>query len=175
MQIVYQWETDSWSYIQAGCQWLLASRKAGLSLEQVAAIYANLDTMPVSLDSPEFQPQGNALAAFVDGHLSTYTGDTREAILEAGEMQPVTGRRTYVRGITPLVESQDQDVEVAVKWRNTMTQTQTQDPYEPIGSLGYAPVSRDARYFRVVHKMPAGSRWSDASGYQVDIEQGGFA
>jgi len=44
----------------------------------------------------------------------------------------------------------------------------------PLGFMGYAPVSFDARYYRVGVTMPEGTTWKDAFGFQVDFEVSGY-
>jgi hypothetical protein len=43
----------------------------------------------------------------------------------------------------------------------------------PLGPLGEAPFGFDTRYARVKITQPAGSTWTDAFGFQMDISVSG--
>lgn len=173
--LCFNWETERWSYVEQAADWIYGTGRAGLTLEQVSAIYTNLDTMPLSLDSVEFRASGNSLGGVVDGEAVTFTGVSKEALMTSGSLQPFSGRRTYIRGVTPLLANEDESTEVALGYRDRMTQSFTETAFAATGSLGYSPQATDARYFRVTHKIPEGARWSDAYGFQLDVSPSGYA
>ena len=172
-QICYNWETRAWSFIERGVTWIVASTTPAQTLEQVAATYPNLDTMDVSLDSPLFEAQDRALYAFHDGRLKRAGGHPLPATFETGDFQPDTGRRSFVRSVTPLVSNDNQSTIVQVGGRDVMTSGVHYGARTTIGTLGFAPVSSDHRYHRVLVRMPARAVWKDAYGLQVDYTPSG--
>ncbi len=172
-QIWYNWETDQWSHVDVPTEHLMGRNKAGLTLEEVAVIYPNLDTMDVSLDSPAFQASGPVLATFSGDELSLLTGDNLEATLETGDAQPITGYRTFVKEVTPLIENANSATQVTLGCRVTQAETVTYTAAGSIGPLGYVPFNTDSRYIRTRITIPSGEVWDNAYGFQVEYKKGG--
>lgn len=173
-QIWYNWETESWSWVDQGVDILVSTAQDGTTLEQLAVTYPDLDAMSVSLDSPIFQSQGRTMAAFSSGELMSLTGLTLEAEMTTGSLQPVTGRRTFVRGVTPLIANESEGTKVAVGSRDTMTRAYSTSMSTVVGPIGFSPQNADGRYFRLVFTVPAQQEWSDAYGYQIDHSTSGL-
>ncbi len=172
-QLWWNWETERWSYVDAALDYVVETGKSGTTLEQLSVTYPNLDTMPISLDSPEFRASGLTLGAFSGGDFVTVTGSELAAEFVTGSIQPVTGQRTYIDGVTPLIENETENSNVTLYCRETMTQSLAASDTVTIGAIGYAPFSHDARYFRVGVNIPAASSWSDAYGVQIDYRPSG--
>jgi len=113
------------------------------------------------------------LTAFVDEELAYLEGPPLEATFETASMQPVPGNRTFVRGVTPLLENEEKDTAVSIGTRDDMVSTVDFTDPATIGSLGYAALSSDGRYHRFKFIVPDGSEWGDAYGYQVDSDVSG--
>lgn len=171
--LFFNWETEAWGYIEQAADWALASGVAGTTLEQLASTYPDIDTMPISLDSPLFAARGRVLAGFFDGVLKEFTGATLAAQFGTGEFQPMPGRRVYVRAVTPLVTNDLENTTINLQGRNRQTGTLASSGDVAMGPLGFAPFSFDARYFRVNITVPAGAEWSDAYGFQLDMDVSG--
>lgn len=170
-QLWYNWETDKWGHVAQPVSWLVEGAKSGLSLEEVAAIYPNLDTMPLSLDSPEFQPSGRNLLVLKDGGLGNALGATLKATFRGGDIQPRPGQRSFVSEVTPLIEASS--VNVSLQCRERMTQTSVQSESVPMNEIGFAPFNHDARYYSVIVEVPAGVEWDNPYGYQVLAHESG--
>lgn len=171
--LYYNWETQWWSYVNLSVDCVFASGVAGLTLEQVASIYPDLDAMALSLDSPAFQARGRSLAAFVGGIQYQLSGDALEARFEGGEFQPQPGKRVFIRGVTPLLNEAAESALVTVSGKARPGASTTSEPDVAIGPAGFAPFNFDTRFSRVGISIPAGSEWSDAYGYQVDFDVSG--
>lgn len=171
--LFHNWETGDWSVVRVAVDTVFSSGRDGLTLEQVSAIYPNLDTMPVSLDSPEFKARGRSLAGFLDGHMRQFSGLSLPARFETGEFQPAPGRRTFVRAIAPIITDDNASALVSVRGRDDQRSALRGQLDVPLGSLGFAPTAFDARYFRVGVAMPEGAAWRDAFGFQMDYDVSG--
>lgn len=171
--LYYNWETQWWSYVSLAVDCVFASGIAGVTLEQVAALYPNLDAMAITLDSPTFAARGRSLAAFVGGIQYQLNGATLPASFESGEFQPRPGKRVYVRSVTPLINDQADATLVTVTGRERMGASTTSAPDVAIGPLGFAPFAYDSRFVRVGLNIPAGTTWGDAYGFQVDFDVSG--
>lgn len=168
--LYFNWETGNWSVVDLAPDCILASGRDGLSLEQVSAIYPNLDAMPVSLDSSEFVARGRSLAGFFGGELRQIEGETLSAEFETGEFQPAPGRRAFVREVTPIITDDAASALVTLRGRDDQRAALRSQADVALGAIGFAPTAFDARYFRVGIVLPAGAVWSDAAGFQIDME-----
>lgn len=172
--LYFNWETENWSFVNQSVDCLFSSGKNGLTLEQVAALYPNIDAMALSLDDAAFKSRGRAVAAFVNGSLAIMDGDSLSAEFETGEFQVTPGKRCFVTAIVPLITNADENTVVAIEGRNTQTTITTTTGEVEMGPLGFAPFNYDARYFRMRLRVPAGSNWSDAFGFQVEAKASGW-
>ena len=170
-QIWFNWETEQWGSVSQPLDWLVEGAKSGLSLEDVAAIYPNLDTMPLTLDSPEFQPSGRNLLVLQGGDLGNVLGSTLKATFRGGDIHPRPGERSFVSEVTPLIEAEN--INVRLLCRDKMTGPAMESPTSAVGPIGFAPFNHDARYYGVIIEVPAGEEWSNPYGYQVNAGRSG--
>jgi len=171
--LCHNWETGNWSVLDMAPEYIFASGRDGVTLEQVSAIYPDLDAMPISLDSPEFLARGRSLAGFFGGDLCQITGDSLPAQFETGEFQPAPGRRAFVREVTPIITDDAASARVTLRGRDDQRSILRAQADVALGSMGFAPMAFDARYFRVAVSLPAGAVWTDAFGFQMDMEVSG--
>ena len=168
-QIIYAWEHNRWTTASVPVDWLFETNEAGLSLEEVAAVYPDLDAMAISLDSPEFKARDRAFACFVNGEFGAMAGDAAEAVWETGEFQPKVGYRVSTRELRPLVENQNVNAQLAIGSRDVNKGDAVEWTADvPVGGAGFAPVIKDGRYLRARMKVPQGAVWDKAVGMQVD-------
>lgn len=153
LQLYYSWETGEWSYVVRAVDWLFTSSRQSTA--------------------PGDPPRGLVIAAFVDEELAFLDGQTLEAEFEGASMQPATGKRTFVRGVTPLLENASKNTQVSIGTRDDMVPTVDFSAPVTIGSLGFANLASDGRYHRVKITVPEDSEWGDAYGYQIDSDVSG--
>ncbi len=171
--LCFNWETENWSHIDLTFDAIFASGRDGVSLEDVAATYSNIDTMPVSLDSPEFAARGRSVGVFVGGEMSQLAGSSLGAMFETAEWQPAPGKRSFVREISPLITNASEDTTVKVGGRVRSNDAISFSSDVSLGPAGFAPVNFDARYLRAQFRIPAGTNWTDAYGFQADYSVSG--
>ena len=95
--LYYNWETQWWSLRCAGNRLRFASGIAGLALEQVAAIYTDLDTMTLSSTRRHSRRAGKSMAAFVGGIQYQLTGSSLAAVFESGDFSRSRESWVFVR------------------------------------------------------------------------------
>lgn len=173
-QLWFNWETSEWSHVVMTTEGLVQNVKAGLSLEQVSALYSDLDAMTISLDSPEFRSQGKTVSIFQGGELKNLTGSSLAAVFQGGDMQPQPGKRTFVDTVTPLIEGVGGNAMAKVGYRSKMGGTTLFTPVVSQGPLGFCDIRADGRYFSVAINIPAGEAWTEAVGYQIDSRVSGM-
>mgnify|MGYP000330182288 CR=1 FL=1 len=172
-QIWFNWDTERWGYVEQDVDRVFSTAKDGLTLEQVGSANPDLDAMTQSLDSAAFKPAGRNLAALVGGEVSEFTGSSLEAEFTTGSFQPVTGQRTFVRSVTPIIANDSEGTIISLGARESMTKSFLTSASVAIGPLGYAATNVDGRYFRVTARIPSGEVWSDAFGLQLEHEPSG--
>ncbi len=175
-RMYYNWETDNWSYVDESSSFgVETNRSSATTMDGLASTYPNLDTMGISLDSEVFRASGSTLGMFTGGELATATAASLAVTFQTGSFQPATGRRSFVRSVTPLLANNAEDTSVSVGYRDAMTKGFNTAPSVTIGPIGYAPLNVDGRYFRVGVTIPASRDWTDAFGFQVDhVRSGAF-
>lgn len=170
-QIIYSWGENRWSTASQPNSWLFDATEAGLTLEEVAAIYPDLDTMGPSLDSPEFKAKDRVFAGIINGELVNMTGEALQAEWETGDFQPVTGYRACTDAAYALVENQDASTEFSIGSRGVFKGGAIDwTPWYAVGAAGFAPVIKDGRYLRSRMRIPAGDVWDKAIGMQVEFK-----
>lgn len=175
-QIIYSWEQNRWSTAALAVSWLFETNRQGLSLEQFAEIYPNLDAAPLSLDSAEFRAGNRALAVIIGNDLGDMTGPALPPEWETGDFQPQAGSRVCSQAVYPLIENADENTTIAIGSRATFKgETVDFTPQVPVMSGGFAPIIRDGRFLRARVRIPAGSQWDKASGIQVEFKVTGRA
>jgi len=171
-RLYYNWETDGWTYVDETAGWgVRTNRSAGTSVD---ALTGNVDTdFPVSFDSEIYRASGSTLGMWGGGELCASTGAALSATFQTGSFQPVTGQRSFISGVTPLIANASENTRVSIGTREGMTPGFVTSPSVAIGAIGYAPQNVDGRYFRVNVEIPADTDWSDAYGFQVDAVPSG--
>lgn len=175
--IIYSWTQQRWSTATVDANWVVGSQIDPTTLEDLDAIYGDLDSIPESLDSESFKGGDRLLSAFtVDGanaEYSTFTGSPSRATWETGEFQPSPGQRVFVSEVHALIEAETWDMEAAVIARNNMG-VETTSTQVAAGWSGFCPVRAEGQKCRVKLVKPAGSTWSRAQGVQATFEPAGM-
>lgn len=175
--IIYSWEQQRWSTATVNADWLVGSAIDGIDIDSLDAIYSDLDSVPVSLDSVLFQPGERVLGGFVNGastsEYALFNGDPMQATWETGEFQPSPGQRVFVNGIYPLMEADTWDMQASVVTKDNFGM-ENASPEIAVGWGGFCPVRGEGQKARARMIKPAGSKWGDALGVQVSFDPAGM-
>lgn len=198
--IIYSWALQKWSTATVESVWTLAYPPAGVSIDDMDALYGTLDQIPVSLDSAEFKTKDSVLAMFTplepsqlvdvddvaildtDGSpiialdqtkssLSTFNGENLVASITTGELQPAQGRRTFVSEATPIVEADDMEASVTIVTRDNLNGSGNSTT-APVGWGGFAPVRAEGKKVSVRIDKPSGA-WENISAVQIMYDVAG--
>lgn len=164
--LVYSWARQRWASGTQAIEWLVSSRQDGISLDALDAIYGDLDSIPLSLDSVEFQAKGRVFAAFKDAEYHTFTGAPLEATWRTGSWQPKPGHGAYVSEVRPHIEEATHDATAALVLTDTFGDNVI-TPHIGMGNGGFCPVDGEGHKVAVEVKKPAGSLWENATGATV--------
>lgn len=117
--IIYSWAEDRWSRAEDTVEFIFPSVSDGYTLDELDTLYASLDDIPVSLDSPIWQGGANTMMAFGSDHkLGTFSGAAAIARFETGEYDLNPFGYMFIRGVRPRVTGNPTSVTVAIGSRD---------------------------------------------------------
>jgi hypothetical protein len=165
--LVYHWAENRWSYFEQSQQGLMQSFSRSLSIDDLDAIYGNLDAIDSSLDASVFRGGRPLIAAVMTtGALGSFAGTVLEAQIETTEVQLNPQGRSLVQEIQPITDASN--VTVSLKTRNFLYETETVGDTAVLNSYtGTACLRKDAKYHRANMVIPAGSDWSFFDGVKL--------
>lgn len=170
--IFYDWYNDKWGNAEIDLDWIYSALAQPTNLEQLDAIYGNLDAIPVSLDSRSFKGGSLQLAIYDTAFKKvTLTGTSLSAVIETGEAQPFDGMRSHISGVRPLVDgSSTQTVQIGT--RDLQTDSVTWSSAESVNPVtGIANFKSDARYQRI--RVNTTGSFNNAIGVDLEAQPSG--
>lgn len=170
----YNWVLDRATTIEIPFLGLFAGYESSLSLEDVAALYPNLDTMPYSLDDPRFQG-GDPRLYVVDrqSRIGALSGPNLPATITMGWQSLADPMVARVRSVVPMSDATT-GVTIKIDARQQMG-----GPLGPVSSTGdmqtsgRVPIRARGKYMTFSMLIAGGTRWSYAQGIDVDYDTGG--
>lgn len=170
---VYNWVLDRATTISTPFIGFFSGYEASLTLEQVSALYPNIDTMPYSLDDPRFQG-GDPRLYVVDANnqLGAFSGPNMQATLKLGWFSPADPNVSRVRAVWPISDATD-SISVTIDARQQMG-----GPIEALTegnmqSSGRIPIRCRGKYLTYTQVHGLGSRWSYTQGFDIEFDAGG--
>jgi len=170
---VYNWVLDRASTIEIPFLGLFAGYESSLSLEDVAAIYPDLDTMPYSLDDPRFQG-GDPRLYLVDrlSRIGALAGPNLQAVITMGWQALADPLVARVRSLTPMSDATT-GVTISIDQRQRMGDRIGLVTSGTMQASGRVPVRARGKYLAITTTIAEGVRWSYAQGLDVDYSTGG--
>lgn len=171
---VYNWVLDRASTIEVPFSGLFAGYESSMTLDEVAALYPDLDTMPYSLDDPRFQGGDPRLYVVTpQNEVGALSGPVLEAVLTMGWITPADPNVARVRGVWPISDA-TADVTVTVDARQQMGGPQGVVNSGEMQASGRAAMRCRGKYLSISVVHAAGSLWSYSQGIDLDFEDGGL-
>lgn len=170
---VYNWVLQRASTIDIPFSGLFAGYESSQTLEEVAALYPDLDTMPYSLDDPRFQG-GDPRLYVVDrlNQIGALSGPNLAATLTMGWQAPADPNVTRVQAVWPMSDALT-GTSITIDARQQMGGPQgivTDGTQQPSGRI---PIRARGRYLQITVSYAAGTRWSYTQGIDIDFGTGG--
>jgi len=165
--IIYDRTFGKWSLIEEEVELLVRSKGIGVTLDELDGLgYTNIDTMDVSLDSPQFKQSASQLAAFDESYmLGFFRGLYKTATIETKESEIYAGFNTRLTGFRPLVDLGTVTAEVGT--RDRLTDAVVYGSSLSQSASGKFNCRNNARYYRFRLTI-TGNTWVDALGVQID-------
>jgi hypothetical protein len=174
--IIYNWETQRWSYGDAVVDMIFSDTTLGYDLDNIDA-FGNLETITTSFDDRFWVGGFQSLSAFDLTHkLSTFSGAPLEATMTTtefggNELFQKPNERMYVNGVRAYVDGGT--ATVSLGYRDSPGGTVITDGPISVDTNGMAHFTRSCRYARATVTVAAGGDWSHAQGVDLDASPDG--
>lgn len=170
--LFYNWQSQQWSYAKVDHEMLLPTLSVGVTLEELGALYPNLETVPLSLDDRSWAGGTAALGAFDLTHnLGQFAGTNLAASVTTGDIEPSPGRRSFINNVRPLTDTED--ATVICESRERFSDTVVDTNMSTMQSNGDCPLTSSGRFHRMKIDIPAGTDWTYVNGIDVDAVDDG--
>lgn len=169
----YNWVQQKWTDWAVPVTALFPSFTENTTLEELDAIYGNLDAIPYSLDDPRFsggEPRLTVVA--FDGTFNALAGDNLEAVFQLPSLELVQGRRAQMRTARPIGDVID-GITLTLAYGERLGDGYSENEYTELRANGDMPVRIAARYVQPSLTVTAGTTWSFMQGLEFELEAGG--
>lgn len=169
--MIYNWGADRWSRIEdVNVEFLFRHATTAITLDNLDAIYADMDLMQVSFDSFQFAGGSYQLGAFRDDHaLHVFNGSAMPATVETGEFH--FNRQedgiAHITEVRPITEGMTTTATISIAARIKNTESAVYATAVAPGSSGFASVRSIGRYHRFRLQTETGAAFSHLQGVDV--------
>lgn len=171
---VYNWVLDRATTIKTGFSGIFPGYEASLTLEDVAALYPNVDTMPYSLDDPRFQGGDPRLYVVTpDNRLAAFSGPNMAASLKMGWIAPSDPMVSRVRDLWAISDVLA-GLTVEIDARQQMGGGQGVTTSGAIQQSGRIPLRCKGKWLSPTFNFAAGAEWSYIQGFDLSAEPAGL-
>jgi hypothetical protein len=169
---IYHWPESRWSSADVEVECIGSGLSLGTTLEEVGALYPDLETVPFSLDAISWTGGDRLLAAFnTSQQYGTFTGANLAATITTGSHELAKGFRARVQRVRPMVDGGA--ITTSVAGREDLQETQSFDTAADINDIGDTAQNNSGRYHDFRVSIAAGGSWNHAQGIDVEyVHQG---
>jgi hypothetical protein len=163
---------NKWTVATVSIQRMFSSLALGVTIEALDALYGDLDSIPVSLDSALFRG-GYPLVMAFDGTdtLGGFNGTNMAATVQDGLKELVPGRRARITSVRPLSDAET--LTVTISGANDLSDDVTATAYTTRASGGFYRTRDSWNMSQVSVSIAAGAAWSYIQGYDIEAVAGG--
>ena len=164
--LMYNWQIKRWAELDYDILFMAAAATPGLTLEELAVLYPNLETVPYSLDSRVWQG-GRPVPAIIDTakKLAFFEGDNLEATIETGERNFFPGKLAWFDSVAPIVDTSAAVVALGGRQRQADSRTWTSEA--SMMASGLCKPRARTKLARIRVRIPAATTWTDIQGFDV--------
>lgn len=169
---VYNYSLQKWNTLPLSAELIFPALAESVSLEELDAIYGNLDEIPISLDNAAFKGGTSVFMVFDGDHnMGTLSGATMRATLIDGQKDLVQDRNTRMRWVRPITDASA--ATVSVRGSNSLDMAPVETVYALRGPQGTYRVRENWNLAQIGVIVPAGSLYTYVQGYDIDAVAGG--
>lgn len=163
--LIYNYQLSTWSEVELSHELLFTALSSGYTLEGLDAIYPNIDTMPISLDSRLLQGGALLLAAIDTDHKqATFTGAVLGGQIKTGEIELNILQKSLVTQVWPEI---DGTVSVAVSSKYNFADSPVVSAAVATNASGFAPFTQMGAYHQFTFTC---TDWTRATGFKMKAE-----
>jgi hypothetical protein len=171
---IFNYSLQRWSTVTVTTTKLVSGMVNGLTLDELDAIYGNLDAIPFSLDSDAPRGGHPLLLAFdASNNMGGFSGPPVAATFVDGLREPISGRRTRLRSVRPITDAAAANVTIAGK--NGFAAALASKSYSGRTAAGVYRTREAWNLMQMTLAIPAGTLWTYAQGLDITATQGGRA
>lgn len=170
--LIFNYEIGRWTIVNEELDVLATTLSPGLTLEELAAIYATVEDIAGVTDDPQWAGGNEVFGAFTTNKmLAGFTGAKKAATIDTLEANVIEGRRAKRLRVRPLV---DGDSTVSVSKREKQSDAKTfLSAQTPNSRSGEATFSKDAARYHSARLRINNQTWTEAHGVEVEAQDAG--
>lgn len=169
----YNWDLQRMTTASMTATGLMPAFSDGTTLDDLDAIYTDLDSIPFSLDDDRLKGGYPKLTVVDgDGNFATLEGDNMAASITGPIVEFTDGREARIRYLHPLTDATE-GVSITVNSRATLGDTPLAANASSFNARGDMLVRSRGRYHQLTQEIAAGTLWTFSQGVDVDMEVGG--
>ena len=169
---VYDWSLDQASTLSLPFDGLFAGFENSTDLDSLAAIYPDLDAMPISLDDPRWSGGAPRFYVVQNGQIGVLVGANMVARITTGEFPPNGVRTTRMRAVWP-----DTDAITGVTCQVTQAQRRGDRGQDRAASnmqaSGRIPIQANGKYLTFDWTID-NPDWTYIDGFEIEQSAGGL-
>lgn len=159
----YNWVLDRWTDIVIASQAIFSALTASITIDELDAIYGDLDAITESLDSPIFSG-GNPRVFIVknDGTFQALTGSNLGATFKFSPQEPFAGARTRFSKARPVTDAVS-GITLTMDYAQRLGNSVETRIYTTLRDSGDMPIHLTGRYITATLDIAADTTWTFAS------------
>jgi hypothetical protein len=170
--LIYNYVEKEWTTAPLTTPLMFSGLSLSVSVDQLDAIYGNLDAMTISMDSAALRGGYPAMFVFSSGNvLGQLSGSPMAATFKDGLKEFIPTRKSRIGYIRPLTDATN--LSVTVSGMNGISGTTTATNYSASQSNGIFRTRENWNLSQVKLTIPAGTPWTYCLGYDLSIADGG--
>ena len=170
---LYNWTLDRWSTASVPVSAIFNSFSEAVSIDDLDAIYGDLDSIPYSLDDPRFAGGSPRLTiVHFDGRFGVLGGDNIAATLATSFIEPADNMVARVSFVRPVTDATD-GLTLTVDSRQRLGDAASSESFSYLHGSGDMPVRVAARSMKMTLTVAEGTSWSYAQELQLEFATGG--
>lgn len=172
--LIYNYVEKAWTTAPIATPLMFQGLSLGVSIDSMDAIYGNLDSIPLSLDSNAFRGGYPGLFLFNSANmLGQLSGTPMAATFKDGLKELIPGRRARISAVRPLTDAGAMTITVGVS--NSLAASPTETPYTLLTGSGLCRMRETGNYQQTKLSIAAGTPWTYVLGADIDATDGGRA
>lgn len=172
---IYNWQLDRWTIADLPVISAFPSFTSGVSLDDLDAIYGDLDSIPYSLDDARFSGGTPRLTVVHnDGRFGVLTGDNIAARFDLPYMELASDNVARVNIVRPITDATD-GITLTADSRRRLGDAESVTTFTQLNARGDMPVRIAARSLKLRMDIAAATEWDFVQGLEVAFQPGGRA